>query len=119
MELIKVFLENNGSAETVAYFSSDELYNECLSSIEGFAGENGYTDVTESVNEDGLVYLCSFIDEDGVVDQFLLDNPLEIKELSSFFEGLDVTGIINSKENDKFFYKNGPASINIKAISLF
>lgn len=47
MRVIEVFAENNTSADLVATFESDELYNKCLPLIEEFYLAQGYDRITE------------------------------------------------------------------------
>lgn len=55
-ELIHVFAKSGLQEEKIAMFVGDEVYNDCLPTLEHWANEGGL-EITESVNETGLVYL--------------------------------------------------------------
>ena len=49
--MIRVYFEIKGSAEQVATFESESHYIACLPTLKELAKQEGWTDVTESVDE--------------------------------------------------------------------
>ena len=50
--MIRVYFEMKGSAEQVATFESESHYIACLPTLKELAKQEGWTDVTESVDEE-------------------------------------------------------------------
>ncbi len=75
--MVKVYFEGSGSAEAVAIFNDENIYDACYESLEEEALKNGWEIVTEGVDS---------IELDDIFD---LSNLLEdcINEASN--EGLD------------------------------
>ena len=48
---ITVYAEHKGTAEEIAVFPSEELYERCFVSLKGWAFDNGFTAITESIEE--------------------------------------------------------------------
>lgn len=49
--MIRVYFETKGSAEQVATFENESHYIACLSALKELAKQEGWTHVTESVDE--------------------------------------------------------------------
>ena len=50
--MIRVYFETKGSAEQVATFESESHYIACLPALKELAKQEGWTHVTESVDEE-------------------------------------------------------------------
>jgi hypothetical protein len=50
--MIRVYFEMKGSAEQVATFENESHYIACLPTLKELAKQEGWTDVTESVDEE-------------------------------------------------------------------
>ncbi|MBE0468267.1 MAG: hypothetical protein IBX55_01995 [Methyloprofundus sp.] len=55
-ELIHVFAKSGLHEEKIAMFASDEIYADCLPTLERWANEGGMS-IAESINKKGLVFL--------------------------------------------------------------
>ena len=50
--MVKVYFETDSYCELVAIFDSEQTYNACYESLEKLAKDNGFTYVTESVEDE-------------------------------------------------------------------
>lgn len=60
--MIKVYFEQKGYAELVAFFDSEDIYHACLPALEKKAKENHFEFITESVVDVDLSELDIIVD---------------------------------------------------------
>jgi len=73
--MVKVYYEQAGYAQLVAYFDDENTYNKCIEVLEQDAQENNFEFITESINE------LDLSEVDDIIEPILNDEKTKIENL--------------------------------------
>lgn len=86
--MVKVYYEQKGYAQVVAYFDDENTYHACIESLEKNALENNFEFVTESVEDFDFDKIYDFTNPDKEIEKtFYLLGSEAVRELNE--NGID------------------------------